>query len=283
MVGHDRGDVGTRAGTAPEGESVDIPKSVGWILGGFSLVSAGVGALTLAPRVVGAFQDEVIIALGLMLGAFLLAVVAGWINLVTSQGALRSFLGRSSRWWHWFMYGCLAAGFLLMVASIAIILIFESFVLGRAPVARLTVSVIENQKQNGDPLPSDTVKLRFEADGLSPSTFLVVDVLALPVTDLNQKVSDQRGDKIYRSLIGSDSVGRVGSDIQTEIPRSKYAIVVAEVYPGNKQKPPKEIPVWDEELFGTTHLCGDIGPQDPRACAWAQVPGAQLPPSRVPH
>ena len=37
--------------------------------------------------------------------------------------------------------------------------------------------------------------------------------------------------RIYHASIGSDSTGKLLSDIQTEINRTKYKLVIAEVFP----------------------------------------------------
>jgi hypothetical protein len=282
----DKGNLGRRAGEglvrAPADEgttsvlSAALAKTVGWVLGGFSLLAASVGALSLVPRVVGAYQDPVLVALSLMLVAFVLAGAGGGLSLYVRRVQPGKFLfGASPRWWERLAWACLGLGCVSVIVSIGIVLTLEAFVLGRAPVARLAISVAEAQA-SGSGHPPATVKLTYRADGLNPNTFIVVDILGIPVTALNERVSDARGERIYRALVGSDGTGRAEVDIETQIPPSRYTIVVAEAFP-DKDQQPRTDRTFDDEAFGYTHLCGDIGPGNPRACVWSRVPDAPLP------
>jgi hypothetical protein len=281
----DRPNLGARAGTPlgpgpGDGESPvwsdGIAKTVGWIVGGFSLLGASVGAVSLIPRIVGEYQDQVIAALILMLAAFVMAGSAAAINLWVRQGSSETFLRRLPQWWSRVMFGFLGAGCLFVIVSIGIILTLEAFVLGRAPVARLAISISENTDPGHGGAPTDTVKVQYRADGLSPNTFIVVDVMGLSVTDLDQAISEQRGERIYQALIGSDSTGKAESDIELQIPSPRYSVVVAESFP-DKEHPASRDHRWRDELFGPSQLCADIGTDRPRACGWARVPEVPLP------
>jgi hypothetical protein len=242
------------------GAFADIPKTIGWILGGFALVTAGLGTLTIAPRLAGTYENQVMIALGLMVAAFLAAAVAGLINLAVARGQ------NSSRKVQVTIVAILAAGVVSLLASLGIMLVSETAVLAKPEVPRLALSVIGNQKPNGDRSATDTVKIKFEADGLDPGQYLTIDVLALPAADPHRK-----GDRIYHASIGSDSTGKLLSDIQTEIDRTSYKLIIAEVFPVGPSD-------WlhhstnSYDLTGYTQFCTDLRPNDSRSCAWAQVP-----------
>ncbi len=269
---------------------MDIPKTVGLILGGFTLVSGGIGALTLAPRVVGTYQVPVMLAVLVMIFAFGLAGFAAWLSLVISSGPHRLV-----RWIHHSIFW----GLTFLILSIGTILILACLTLGKGEFPRLSLTVVENQKPNGELEPADTVKLKYEADGLHPAQPVVVNIMALPQINDGQIIDSVQADKIYSATIGSDSTGNVVSEIQTEVDRGKYAVVVAEVYPlpenqphrCDKQNctptdptdsrgectahPDKCTPetTWADEKKSHTFLCGDIVANSKRSCAWAMVPG----------
>jgi len=207
---------------------MDIPKTVGLILGGFTLVSGGIGALTLAPRVVGTYQVPVMLAVLVMIFAFGLAGFAAWLSLVISSGP-----HRLARWIHHSIFW----GLTFLILSIGTILILACLTLGKGEFPRLSLTVVENQKPNGELEPADTVKLKYEADGLHPAQPVVVNIMALPQINDGQIIDSVQADKIYSATIGSDSTGKVVSEIQTEVDRGKYAVVVAEVYPLPENQP----------------------------------------------
>jgi hypothetical protein len=280
---------------------MDISKAVGWILGGFTLVSGGIGALTLAPRVVGTYELPVIGVLIGIIGAFILAGNAARLSLTKSSHPSATSI-------HW----SIVIGFLLLIASVGTMLWLVCLTLGKGEVPRLALTVVENRKPNGELEPADTVKLKYEADGLHPAQPVVVNIMALPHVNDDQFVHSVQADRIYSATIGSDATGKVVSEIETEIDITRYAVVVAEVYPlpenqalCDRQKctatdprvpddvctahPDKCTPktTWADEKNTHTFLCGDIVADSKRSCAWAIVPGdgpeaSQSPPPRSP-
>lgn len=267
------GNLGRRAGTpvpntAPSPDSVG--KIIGWIAGGFTLLGGSAGALALIPRTVGVYQNPVIVALLVLLSAILLAGAAGAINFAILQGDSESFLRRPRRWWSRLMYAFLALGCLLVVVSIGAMLLFQAFVLGRAPVARLTMSTAANPQTH-----SSTVTVNYQADNLSPKTFIIVDVYGFTVNNLDGTFADQPGEHVYRALVGSDANGKADSTIQLELPET-FTLVVAETTP-DVAHTPDTADKWRDVLVGTSHLCEDIGVDNPRTCAWVRLPTARLP------
>jgi hypothetical protein len=265
MTDQDGGNVGRRAGAPiePRSDSAfgDIPKTVVWILGGFSLVSAGLAALTVAPRLIGTYTIPVIVALVLMVIAFLLAAIAGFLNLVTAQWETKPKALRPT------ILGLIAVGLVCMLSSLATVLIAGSFLLAKPEVPRLALNVVQNQGPDGQRSSAATVKVKFEADALDAGQSLVLDVLALYNYDPMLP-----GERIYRAIIGSDATGKVVSEIETEIFSSSYSLVVAEVYPVSPAELDKDPASWGDELQGYTRLCSNIEPSAARSCAFARVP-----------
>jgi hypothetical protein len=279
----------TMADSNEPASKMDISNAVGWILGGFTLVSGGIGALTLAPRVVGTYKWPVIIAVGVMIAAFIFAGNAARMSLAKSDHPSATKI-------HWHV----VIGFILLMASVGVLLILVCLTLGKGEFPRLALTVVENQKPNGELEPADTVKLKYEADGLHPAQPVVVNIMALPQVNDGQEIHSVEADRIYSATIGSDGTGKVVSEIETEIDRGKYAVVVAEVYPlpekqsqgcdnelnctpTNPTDSVDECPVhpdkclprtkWADEKDAHTFLCGDIVADSKRSCAWAIVPG----------
>jgi hypothetical protein len=112
-----------------------------------------------------------------------------------------------------------------------------------------------------------SVKAKFEADGLDPGQSLIVDLIvvkrgtAIPV-GVGQLTP---GHRFYRAAIGSDSTGKVTSEIETDIKRGDYEIVVAEVWPG-----PLDVQTSaPNNQAASTAMCGNVSrdKKDPRSCA----------------
>jgi hypothetical protein len=154
----------------------------------------------------------------------------------------------------------IAAGMICVVAGTAVLAFSYANTLETDDIPRLTLSV----SSDPDHVELATVKVKFEADGLDPGAFLVADLIALQRGD-----SDNFGDRIYRAAVGADSSGRVTSDIETDIHRKDYRLIVAQVWPG-PLPPPNRIA---NNAPALTSLCGDIYENDdPRSCAWSEVP-----------
>jgi hypothetical protein len=139
-------------------------------------------------------------------------------------------------------------------------------------VPRLTLSV------TGIDRDVATVKVKFEADGLDPGQSVVVNLIAVKRTTNVRVGVDQvtPGRRFYRATIGSDSTGKVSSDIETAIRREEYQIVVAEVWTA----PLKEDKTAPNNQEAGTALCGNVGKNgttDPRSCAYALVPDVDGP------
>jgi hypothetical protein len=113
------------------------------------------------------------------------------------------------------------------------------------------------------------VKLKFDADGLNPGQFIVVDLIPLPVGAApDGRGATATGRRIYRGAIGSDGKGQVTSEVQTFVSRDKVGIVVAEVWPG----PLTEDTSAPNDQIADTKMCGDIQVREIRSCAYADVP-----------
>ncbi|OSC40324.1 hypothetical protein [Mycobacterium decipiens] len=243
--------------------SEPIFKAGAWILGGFSLLAAGLGALTVIPRIANTYLLWTIIAVIFMVLAFVGALMA--VGLVYH----RKHGDAGEEWYRDAAKVFIAFGGVFLLTGISIVLISGVLVLARTEVPRLALSIAPNQRQDGNAAESATVKVKIEADAMDPGGFLVVDLMAIPVVKKGQEY--QFGDRVYLSAVGSDSTGHVSSEIQIEIPSSKYSMIVAEVYPGPMKRDGTNVN-WAGEMYASTQMCADITTPVPRACAYAQVP-----------
>jgi len=122
-----------------------------------------------------------------------------------------------------------------------------------------------------------TAKVKVDADNLRPGIFIVVDMIgvrrstSLPVGACHPRdevCPAAPGHRVYRAAIGSDSNGQIDSEIQTQLSRRDYVLVVAQVYPGplgvDNSAP--------NNMEASTSLCADIVSRTPRSCAYVEVP-----------
>jgi hypothetical protein len=256
------------------------------VLGGFSLLTAGLSALTVIPRVANGYLSWTVLAVSLIVVAFLGALVAVG---VTYSETYKS----EKKWWRDTVKIPIALAATLLMGGIAIMLVISLLVLGRSEVPRLTLSIAPyGDNAKGDPTTTATVKLKIEADAMNPGGYLVANIVALDT--IVEGGQFQVGQRIYRSLVGSDSAGHVMSEIETQIPIDRYSIVVAEVFPGPVQSAGAGGAqfTWSSEFaMVSTTVCTDIEAPQPRACVYARVPGSvikftapsqSLPPTPIP-
>ena len=235
----------------------DIPKSATWILSGATVAAAVVTLVGLAPRLAGAYPGWLQAAIILVLAGFVCGCVAVVLQLL---GVTSGALGRH------FAVGSVAAGMAFVVAGTAVLALSYQATLSKEDVPRLTLSVTGNDDEMA------TVKAKFEADGLDPGQSLIVDLIAVKRgTAIPVGVGQLTpGHRFYRAAIGSDSSGKVTSEIETDIKRADFEIVVAEVWPGplnvESSAPNNQV--------ASTAMCGNVGTKnkDPRSCAYAEVP-----------
>lgn len=239
----------------------DIPKSATWILGGSTVAAAVVTLVGLAPRLAGAHPGAlrsaiILILVGLVCGCA--AVIIQLIGANSGKSALFSRLG----------IGSVALGMVCVVGGTAVLALSYQDTLGTDDVPRLTLSVTRADNDMA------TVKAKFEADGLDPGQSVILNLVAVK-RDIAIRVGVGQvtpGHRFYRAQIGSDSTGKVTSEIETDIRRDNYQIVVAEVWPEplgvNNEAPNNQ--------EASTALCANVGKKDgttdPRSCAYAEVP-----------
>jgi hypothetical protein len=266
--------LGAKAGesiaTSPQsGPSRTEPifKAAAWILGGFSLLTAGLGALTVVPRIANGYLAWTVVAVALIMVAFLAAMIA--VGVSYQQAYLTD-----TKWWRDWVKVPIALAAVSLLTGIAIVLVISLFVLGRSEVPRLTLSLAQENGADGKPTNTDAMKLKFEADSMNPGGFMVVNVIGLK--QIEEGADSQHGDRLYLSVVGADSAGRIVSEVNTEIPKD-YDVVVVEVFPGpidrTKTDPltGKDL-TWAADQKPSTTMCADISNRDPRACVYARVP-----------
>lgn len=242
----------------------DVPKSATWILGGATVAATVVTLVGLAPRVAGAYPGWLTVAISLILIGLVCGCTAIVLELIRAGGT-SSKLSR-------FGIGSVAAGMVCILAGTGVIAVCYIATLSTDDVPRLTLSV------TGIDRDMATVKVKFEADGLNPGQSVVVNLIAVErATNIRVGVDQVTpGHRFYRATIGSDSTGKVSSDIETGIRREEYQIVVAEVWP----VPLEEDKTAPNNQEASTALCGNVGKNDktdPRSCAYALVPDVDGP------
>jgi hypothetical protein len=220
--------LGARAGesisTGPQNgvsRTEPIFKAAAWILGGFSLLTAGLGALTVVPRIANGYLTWTVIAVAFIIVSFLAAMIA--VGVSYHQAYMTD-----TKWWRDWVKVPIALAAVSLLTGIAIVLVISLLVLGRSEVPRLTLSLAQENGADGKPTDTDTMKLKFEADSMDPGGFMVVNVIGLK--QVEEGANRQHGDRLYLSVVGADSAGRIVSEVDTEIPRA-YEIVVVEVFP----------------------------------------------------
>ncbi|WP_068179298.1 hypothetical protein [Mycobacterium sp. UM_CSW] len=247
----------------------DIPKTVTWILGGSSVPAAVLALVGLAPRLSAAYPGWVQAAIFLILGALLFGSIAGVVYLAT-EGRRESWLGRH------IPLAFVALGLTSTILATAVLAVSYNVLLDIPDVPRLALTITAT-----DPDVA-TAKVKFEADNLRPGNFIVVDVIAVGVDtpapagechpasqpDGGLVCPVVPGHRVYRAAIGSDANGQIDSEIQTQLSRSKYRLVVAQVYPGPLQNDNKK----PNDAEATTSFCADIVTRTPRSCAYVEVP-----------
>jgi hypothetical protein len=251
----------------------DIPKSAAWILSGSSVAAAMVTLVGLAPRLAGAYPKTLVAAIILIVLGLVCGCAAAIVHLVganrgtaAAQGDTPGQAGSAFGSHRGIAIGSIAMGMVLILLGTAVIAVTYALTLSTRDVPRLTLSVADAEQPG-----LATVKVKFEADGLNPGQFIVVDLIALhrdtviPV-GVEQIVPD--GHRIYRAAIGSDSKGQVTSEIQTNVHRKDFGIVVAQVWPG----PLDTNSLASNNLRAGTSLCGDIIKKESRSCAYAEIP-----------
>jgi hypothetical protein len=238
----------------------DIPKSAAWILSGSSAAAAIVALIGLAPRVASAYPAWLRVAIVLILIGFMCGAIAVMFYLI---GVSRSPATRNNGW----ALAFIAAGMACVVGGTAVLAIAYQQTLSTHDVPRLTLSV----SSAGEPQFA-TVKVKFEADELNPGQFIVVDMIAVArdtVAKMPAGVGQVvPGHRFYRAAIGSDSTGKVTSEVDTNIRRGDYGLVVAEVWPG----PLNADTLAPNNQQASTRLCSDIVKSEVRSCAYAEVP-----------
>jgi hypothetical protein len=235
----------------------DIPKTVTWILGGASLPTAVVTLVGLAPRLSAAYPGWVQVAIGLIVAGLFFGSIAGIAYLSTTSRRVSKLKRRIP-------IICVALGLVATILATAVLALSYQVALSIPDVPRLALTITPTNTE------LTTVKVKFDADGLQPGNFLVVDVVAVArATELpigtNQTAP---GHRVYRAAIGSDPSGQINSEIQTQLSRATYRLVVAQVYPGplgvDNSAP--------NNPDAGTSLCGDIKSRTSRSCAYAEIP-----------
>lgn len=246
----------------------DIPKTVTWILGGSSVPAAVLTLIGLAPRLSAAYPGWVQVAIFLILGGLVFGSIAGVAYLTAER--------RESRLGRHIPLVCVALGLASTILATAVLAVSYNVLLDIPDVPRLALTISATAPDVA------TAKVKFEADNLRPGNFIVVDVLAVgvntsaPVGECEPASPPAAGlvcpvvpgHRVYRAAIGSDSNGQIDSEIQTQVSRGQYRLVVAQVYPGplrNDNKAPNN-------SEATTSLCADIVTRTPRSCAYVEIP-----------
>jgi hypothetical protein len=242
----------------------DVPMSATWILGGATIAAPVVTLVGLAPRLAGAYPTWLTIAIVLIL----LGLVGGCTAIVLQLASAGRTNPKPSRGG----ITSVAIGMACVVLGTAVIAVSYIVTLSTDDVPRLTLSV------TGIDRDMATVKVKFEADGLNPGQSVVVNHIAVQRNTTIRVGVDQvtPGHRFYRATIGSDSTGKVSSDIETAIRREDYQIVVAEVWPVPLEVD-KTAPNNQE---ASTALCGNVGKndkRDPRSCAYTLIPDVDGP------
>jgi hypothetical protein len=247
----------------------DIPKTVTWILGGSSVPAAVLALVGLAPRLSAAYPGWVQAAIFLILGGLVFGSSAGVVYLATEHR-------RESRLGRHVPLVCVALGLISTILATAVLAVSYNVLLDIPDVPRLALTITATTPDVA------TAKVKFDADNLRPGNFIVVDVIAVgantaaPVGECEPASPPAGGlvcpvvpgHRIYRAAIGSDSNGQIDSEIQTQLSRSQYRLVVAQVYPGPLRDDNKA----PNNAEATTSLCADIVTRTPRSCAYVEVP-----------
>jgi hypothetical protein len=240
----------------------DIPKSATWILGGASVATVVVTLVGLAPRLAGTYPLWVQVAIGCILTGLVCGCAAVIFQLIGARTTPPRSQGRA--------IVSVAIGMAFVVAGTGVLAVSYSVTLSKEDVPRVALSVAGDEAMA-------TIKVKFEADGLDPGQSLIVDIIAVDrKTPVPSGVSQMvPGHRIYRAAIGSDSTGKVTSEIETVIQRADYKIVVAEVWPGPLDVDSSA----PNNQSADTKMCGNVGIPEKgkdkkaiRSCAYAAVP-----------
>ena len=242
----------------------DIPKTITWVLGGSSVVAALLSLIGLAPRLVGAYPQWVQAAIGCIVLGLASGCAATIFYILKGTGDTPVNPSREAKWRHCAIIS-VAVGLISTLTATAILAVSYATTLRTPDVPRLALSVSDANQPD-----VATVKVKFEADGLHPGIFLVVDIIGVATGTSVRVGFDQftPGHRVYRAAIGSDANGQITSEIQTNIHRKDYRVVVAQVYPGplsiDNRAP--------NNTEASTKLCSDIVTKEVRSCAYAEVP-----------
>ncbi|MGU3432615.1 hypothetical protein ACNHUS_06315 [Actinomycetes bacterium M1A6_2h] len=213
-----------------------------WLLAGVGFATSvlalvGFSGAT-AARLANSQTALFVIAVGLVLGSAIIPAASAIINF-----ARKPFL---------------IVGLLLLATGVGILIYLQATTSAKQDVPTIALSV----KSVDSEANTVTISTGFVGSGLEPGQFLVLDILGLPSEDSNT------GERIYRSVLGSDQLGNGATTIETVINQGSYALVVAEVFPG-------PIPNRDgseDELVGQSQLCSDIQGKTARSCAYVRIP-----------
>jgi hypothetical protein len=252
----------------------DIPKTVTWILGGASVPAALVTLVGLAPRLSAAYPGWVQVAIGFLVAGLGFGSIAG-IAYLGGERRRASRLGRRVP------LAGVTLGLACTILATAILAVSYSILLHIPDVPRLALTITATDPELA------TAKVKFDADNLRPGNFIVVDVIAVqqePAAALGGCTPAHPpreglvcpvvpGHRVYRAAIGSDANGQIDSEVQTQLNRNQYRLVVAQVYPGPLQGDNNE----PNNSQATTSLCADIVTRTPRSCAYVEVPPADKP------
>jgi uncharacterized membrane protein YidH (DUF202 family) len=235
----------------------DIPKSVAWILGGSSLPTAVLALVGFAPRLIAAHPLAMEISILLIIFGLFCASIAGVSYLAKDQT-------RESRFRRRIPIIGISLGMGSTIVATAVLALSYTGTLNIKDLPRLALTVSTANAEFA------TVKLKVDADAQQPGGFFVVDVIAVPQSAKLPVGKDQLvpGHRVYHASIGSDSNGQISSEIETQLRRSQYRLVVAQTYPG----PLNVDNSAPNNAEASTSLCADVELRIPRSCVYADIP-----------